>query len=480
MATDVTMPQMGESIAEGTITKWLKKVGDPVERDEPLFEISTDKVDAEIPSPASGTLAEIVVNEGETVEVKTVVAKIGEGDEADGGGGEAPSEAPAKEEESKQEAQPAQEPAQEPAKAEEPAKTEEPAKKPAPSEPAPQPQPAASTGGNGGPAATREERVQTKSSPLVRKIAAEHGVDITQVQGSGVHGRVTKDDIMAYIERGGTATEQAPAEQPAPQAAPQQPAAQPQQAQPQQAAPQPAASGPTAEAGERDRVEPMSRMRQVISERMVHSVQTSPHVHTYYEIDMKRVDELRKKNKEAFLQRTGGAKLTYTVFMAKAVIDQLAKHPVINASINGTDIIYHDYVNLGMAVALDWGLLVPVIDDAQDLSMVGLAKAITDKATRARDRKLGPDELSGSTFTITNPGSFGSLMGDPVINQPNVAILGMGKVEDRVVAVDGAIAIRPRMYVTLGYDHRLIDGATAERFLSGIKETLENFDETAL
>jgi len=457
MATEVTMPQMGESIAEGTITKWLKKPGDPVERDEPLFEISTDKVDAEIPSPASGTLTEIVVNEGETVEVKTVVAKIAEGDEASGGGG---SETPAPEAESAAEDKPAEsapEPAAE-APAPEPSKSE--SSKPASA-------PAAS--GNGG-TATREERVQTKSSPLVRKIASEHGVDITQIEGSGVHGRVTKDDIMAHIEGGGTQTQTAPAPQKQQQ----------EQAQ-QTSAPAPtAASGPTATAGERDRVEPMTRMRQVIAERMVHSVQTSPHVHTYYEIDMKRVADIRKKTKDAFLQRTGGAKLTYTVFMMKAVIDNLAKHPAINASISGTDIIYHDYVNLGMAVALDGGLMVPVINDAQDLSMVGLAKQITDKATRARDKKLGPDELQGSTFTITNPGSFGSLMGDPVINQPNVAILGMGKIEDRVVAIDGAIAIRPRMYVTLGYDHRLIDGATAEKFLSGIKETLENFDETAL
>ena len=467
MATDVTMPQMGESIAEGTITKWLKKVGDPVERDEPLFEISTDKVDAEIPSPASGTLTEIVVNEGETVEVKTVVAKIS--DEA-GAPAEKPApkdepKAEAKAEEKQEEAPKAQASEAEAKEKEEPVAQSEPAEPVQPKSGAPG-RDAAVSGGNGG--ASREERVQTKSSPLVRKIAAEHGVDITQIEGSGVHGRVTKDDIMAHIEQGGAPAKAEPASEP--KAAP----------EPAAAAAPTAASGPTATAGERDRVEPMSRMRQVIAERMVHSVQTSPHVHTYYEIDMKRVDEIRRKNKDAFMQRTGGAKLTYTVFMAKAVIDQLAKHPVINASISGTDVIYHDYVNLGMAVALDWGLLVPVIDDAQDLSMVGLAKAITDKATRARDKKLGPDELQGSTFTITNPGSFGSLMGDPVINQPNVAILGMGKVEDRVVAIDGAIAIRPRMYVTLGYDHRLIDGATAERFLSGIKQTLENFDETAL
>jgi 2-oxoglutarate dehydrogenase E2 component (dihydrolipoamide succinyltransferase) len=224
----------------------------------------------------------------------------------------------------------------------------------------------------------------------------------------------------------------------------------------------------------------MSRMRQIIAHHMVESKRTSAHVHTFYEIDMTRVDELRKAHKASFAQSSGGAKLTYTVFMAKAVVDALREMPVLNSSIDGENIVYHGSVNLGMAVALDWGLIVPVIESAQDFSMVGLAKAITDKATRARDRKLGPDEISGSTFTITNPGSLGSLIGTPIINQPNVAILGMGKVEKRVVVVDDMIAIRPRMYVSLGYDHRLVDGATAEKFLSTIKNTLENFDETAI
>jgi len=430
MATDVLMPQMGESIAEGTITKWMKKVGDTVERDEPLYEISTDKVDAEIPSPESGVLTEIVVAEGETVEVKTVVARI---DVA--GGATVPAAAP--------------ESAPEPEAAPEPVA-------PAAAFVAPTPVPTPAPVPQSAPSSTREERIATKSSPLVRKIAAEHGVDITQVPGSGVHGRVTKDDILAFVEQGapaaGVAAVRAPAAAPAP--------------------PLPVGAG--------DRVEPMSRMRSIIAHHMVESKRTSPHVHTFYEIDMSRVDEIRRKHKDAFVQRTGGAKLTYTVFMMKAVVDALREYEVINASIDGENIIYHGAVNLGMAVSLDWGLIVPVIDNAQDLSMEGLAKAIVDKASRARDRKLGPDEISGSTFSITNPGSFGSLIGTPIINQPNVAILGMGKVEKRVCVVDDMITIRPKMFITLGYDHRLVDGATAEKFLSSVQSTLENFDETAL
>ena len=426
MATDVLMPQMGESIAEGTITKWLKKVGDPVERDEPLYEISTDKVDAEIPSPESGVLTEIVVGEGETVEVKTIVARI----EVAGGATEsAPESAP------------------EPEAAPEPV-----AAAAAPVAPTPVAAPVAVPAA---PANTREERVATKSSPLVRKIAAEHGVDITQVPGSGVHGRVTKDDILAFVEKGAPVAAVA-------------------------ASPAPVAPTPSLPVGAGDRVEPMSRMRSIIAHHMVESKRTSPHVHTFYEIDMSRVDAIRRKHKEAFLQRTGGAKLTYTVFMMKAVVDALREYEVINASIDGENIVYHGAVHLGMAVSLDWGLIVPVIQNAQDLSMEGLSKAILDKASRARDRKLGPDEISGSTFSITNPGSFGSLIGTPIINQPNVAILGMGKVEKRVCVVDDMITIRPKMFITLGYDHRLVDGATAEKFLSSVQNTLENFDETAL
>jgi 2-oxoglutarate dehydrogenase E2 component (dihydrolipoamide succinyltransferase) len=444
MATDVLMPQMGESIAEGTITKWLKKVGDPVERDEPLYEISTDNVDAEIPSPESGVLAEIVVGEGETVEVKTIVARIG---------GAGDSAAPAAAEE------PAAAAAPEAPAAATPAPTPTPTPAPAPAAPAP----AAPAAAAPADTSTREERIATKSSPLVRRIAAEHGIDLTSVTGTGIQGRVTKEDIMARVEQGGAAA-------PAPAApAPAAPAAAPV-----------SAPAPSLPVGAGDRVEPMSRMRSIIAHHMVESKRTSAHVHTFYEIDMSRVDQIRRKHKEAFVQRTGGAKLTYTVFMAKAVVDALREYEVINSSIDGDNIVYHGAVNLGMAVALDWGLIVPVIENAQDLSMEGLSKAITDKATRARDKKLGPDEISGSTFSITNPGSFGSLIGTPIINQPNVAILGMGKVEKRVVVVDDMITIRPRMFVTLGYDHRLIDGATAEKFLSSIKNTLENFDETAL
>jgi 2-oxoglutarate dehydrogenase E2 component (dihydrolipoamide succinyltransferase) len=428
MATDVLMPQMGESIAEGTITKWLKKVGDPVERDEPLYEISTDKVDAEIPSPESGVLTEIVVGEGETVEVKTIVARI---DVAGGATDSAPTPGSA----------PKAEAAAEPV-----------APAAAPVAPTPVPTPTELPAMAPAPANTRDERVATKSSPLVRKIAAEHGVDITQVPGSGVHGRVTRDDILAFVEKGAPAA----------------------------ATPAPVTPAQSLPVGAGDRVEPMSRMRSIIAHHMVESKRTSPHVHTFYEVDMSRVDAIRRTHKEAFVQRTGGAGLTYTVFMMKAVVDALREYEVINASIDGENIIYHGAVNLGMAVSLDWGLIVPVIENAQDLSMEGLAKAIVDKASRARDRKLGPDEISGSTFSITNPGSFGSLIGTPIINQPNVAILGMGKVEKRVCVVDDMITIRPKMFITLGYDHRLVDGATAEKFLSSVQSTLENFDETAL
>ncbi|HEX9640528.1 MAG TPA: dihydrolipoamide acetyltransferase family protein [Candidatus Krumholzibacteria bacterium] len=428
MATDVIMPQMGESIAEGTVTKWLKKVGESVERDEPLFEISTDKVDAEIPSPTAGTLLEILIHEGETVEIKTVVARIGgAGESAAPSGGAA-----------------------EPAKA--PARSAQAA--PAPSAPA------AAVAAPSSGVATREERVRTKSSPVVRKIAAEHGVDITQIRGTGSQGRVTKQDIMVHVAAGGVAT-LAPVPTLAPRVSL-------------------AASLPPVPTMAGDRVEPMSRMRQIIAEHMLASKQTSPHVHTLYEIDMSQVDALRRGHKERFLAQTGGAKLTYTVFMAKAVIDALHHHPVVNASIRGNEIHYHGDVNLGMAVALEDGLIVPVIKRAQDLSMQGLAKAITDFATRARSKQLQPDEISGSTFSITNPGGFGSLIGLPIINQPNVAILGMGKVEKRVCVIDDMIAIRPKMYISMGYDHRLIDGAVAEQFLSTVTGILENFPETAI
>jgi pyruvate dehydrogenase E2 component (dihydrolipoamide acetyltransferase) len=440
MATDVIMPQMGESIAEGTVTKWLKQVGDSVERDEPLFEISTDKVDAEIPSPTSGTLLEILVGEGETVEIKSVVARIGDAKET----GQAPApDAPAS--------------PQAPAA---PSEKEE-AAAPAPAAPsaAPSAPPAPGT-------SSREERIRTKSSPVVRKIAAEHGIDITRIDGTGVHGRVTKQDILDYIESSK-----------APSAARESVAS--------RSAPVPATSAPETGAvvssavGANDRVEPMSRMRQLIAEHMVSSKHTSPHVHTLYEVDMSRVEALRAQHKDRFLEQSG-AKLTYTVFVIKATVDALRAHPVVNASLRGTDVVYHGDINIGLAVSHDWGLIVPVIKRAQDLSMAGIAKAVADLAARARGRKLQPDEVQGSTFSITNPGSYGGLVGMPIINQPNVAILGMGKVEKRVCVVDDMIAIRPKMYLSLGYDHRLIDGATAEQFLGTVTSTLEDLDETAL
>ncbi len=453
MASDVIMPQMGESIAEGTITKWLKKVGDPVERDEPLFEISTDKVDAEIPSPEDGTLLEILVPEGETVEINTVVARLGSPGEAGSSSTEAPAEAAA-----------------------------------AP-EPSTLPESSAAPGG----AVGRQERIATKSSPVVRRIAAEHGIDLQKVPGTGVHGRVTKKDILAYIESGGA---QAPAGTAAAAAG---------GAVDSEAASAPAGAGPEGtyhcEGGamlgvsgwpakvvrsylsgvaEGDRVEKLSTMRRKIAEHMVISKALSPHVHTLYEVDMGRVDALRRAHKDSFLEAASGAKLTYTVFMVKAVVDALKAFPQVNASIHGDDVIHHRDINVGLAVALEDGLIVPVMRRAQDLSMTGIARAITDLATRARERKLELSEIQGSTFSITNPGSFGGLIGLPVISQPNVAILGMGKVEKRVCVIDDAIAIRPKMYITLGYDHRLIDGAVAEQFLGHIQATLENFDESAL
>lgn len=474
MATEVKMPQMGESIAEGTITKWLKQEGDTVEADEPLFEISTDKVDAEIPSPASGTLSEIVVGEGETVEVQTVVAKIeedGEGSSDDDGDSEEKAESKSDEEKDEDDGEEAEKKEEEDGddekkdKKDKKEKKEKKAEKSEESEPAEKKEKARESesekkdSGDGG--ASREERIKTKSSPLVRKIASEHDVDITKVEGSGVHGRVTKDDILAYIEERDEKGEEK-----------KEPAGKP-------AAP-PKHEAPKVPVGAGDSVEPMSRMRKLIAEHMVQSKQTAAHVHSMHEVDMSRIDAIRAKHKKRFAEANGGAKLTYTVFIAKAVVDALREMPVVNASVSGDDVVYHGDVNLGMAVALDWGLIVPVIKQAQDLSMSGLAKSISDIANRARNKQLKPEEVEGSTFSITNYGAYGGLMGTPVINQPNSAILGVGTVEKRVVVVDDMITIRPRMFLTLGYDHRLIDGAVAGQFLLHLKKTLENFDETAL
>jgi 2-oxoglutarate dehydrogenase E2 component (dihydrolipoamide succinyltransferase) len=471
MASEVIMPQMGESIAEGTITKWLKKVGDSVEHDEPLFEISTDKVDAEIPAPQAGTLLEILVGEGETVEINTVVARIGTEDGAGARGATEETPKPSGE-------------------APAPQETASPSAKPRPKSQAPaksEPTPSASQPAPKGPA-SKAERIRTKSSPVVRKIAAEHGIDISSIQGSGIQGRVTKRDILAYVEEGGApaaASAQTLSRAPAPAFAAQDGAQERVSAESGSMLGVSAWPAKKVEAylstpGENDTVETLSQMRKKIAEHMVISKALSPHVHSLYEVDMSRVDELRKAHRDEFIKASGGAKLSYTVFMVKAVVDALRVTPVVNASVLGDEVIYHNDINVGLAVALEQGLIVPVIRRAQDLSMTGIARAINDLATRARNRQLELGEIQGSTFSITNPGSFGGLIGFPVISQPNVAILGMGTVEKRVCVVNDAIAIRPKMYMTLGYDHRLVDGATAEVFLSSVKKTLENFDETAL
>ena len=441
MSTEVVMPQMGESIAEGTITKWLKKVGERVERDEPLFEISTDKVDAEIPSPAAGTLTEIRANEGDTVEVNTVVAVL----DGDGTAPSVKSVSP----------QPA---------VVEPPPPPAPVPPPAPPSPPPAPVKAAKP--------TIEDLRRTKSSPLVRKIAEEHGVDISKLEGTGMSGRVTKNDILSYIESGTTAAP-APAAAPA-AAAPAAPARAPQPAPIEIPAPPP----PRPQMG--DRVESMSVMRKKIAEHMVLSRRTSAHVTTVYEIDMTRVAKLREQHRDSFYERTG-TKLTFMPFIFEAVNKGLRKFPIFNAQVSGEQIIYKQDINLGIAVALDWGLIVPVIKRADDLSISGLARVANDLADRARTKQLKPDEVTGGTFTITNPGVFGGLFGTPIINQPQLAILGVGKIEKRAKVMTSAdgddfLAIRWMAYFALSFDHRVIDGADAERFLAFVKEQLESGD----
>jgi pyruvate dehydrogenase E2 component (dihydrolipoamide acetyltransferase) len=424
--TNVVMPQMGESIAEGTIVRWIKKVGDSIDRDEPLFEISTDKVDAEIPSPAAGVLTEIKVKEGETVAVNSVVATIG-------GAGEVVSDAPA-------------------AGGLPEAAVGQPEAAAAPtSQSAPA---AASEEDHDDSAGTTEDSRRQKSSPLVRRIAQEHKVDITQIQGTGLSGRVTKQDILDYI----ASAKSAP---PAPSAAP--------------APPRAAAPGPAYKPGENVHVVPMSVMRKKIADHMVLSAHTSPHVYSVYEVNFARVTALRDKKKAAY--EAAGAKLTFTAFIAKVAIDALRQFPIVNASIDGDNIVYKKDINLGIAVALENGLIVPVIRNADEKNLLGLSRAIDDVAARARTKKLNPEEVQAGTFTITNPGIFGALYGLPLINQPQVAILAVGGIEKRAVVVDDAIAIRPVCHVTLGYDHRLVDGADAGRFLAFVKERLENFEE---
>jgi pyruvate dehydrogenase E2 component (dihydrolipoamide acetyltransferase) len=469
MATDVIMPQMGESIFEGTITKWLKKPGEKVERDEPLFEISTDKVDAEIPSPAAGVLKEIKVSEGQTVPIQTVVGVI------DGAGSAAASApTPAQQEPPKQQAARQRED-EKPAPASVPSRPEaakaealKAAESPTP------PRPIAATGAAAPPQRPGTEKV--RSSPLVRRLAKENNIDLTRVPGTGAGGRISKKDILSAIEAGAT-SQQVPA--------PYSPPAQ-----------RPAAAPPSSSAGQaqvtmetavpRERmyfgnysVEPMSVMRQKIAEHMVMSKRVSPHVYSIDEADVTGLVKLRSQRKEEF-ERTTGSKLTFMPFFIRAAVEGLRAFPTVNSSVDGTNIVFHRECNIGIAVALDWGLIVPVVKNAEEKNFLGLQRAINDLAERARSKRLKPEEVQEGTFSITNPGVFGGLMGLPVISQPNVAILGLGTIEKRPVVVDDAIAIRSMVYLTLSYDHRVVDGAVAHQFMGKVKHFLENWTESIL
>jgi pyruvate dehydrogenase E2 component (dihydrolipoamide acetyltransferase) len=449
MAVDIVMPQMGESIFEGTITKWLKKPGDKVERDEPLFEISTDKVDAEIPSPSAGVLKEIKIGEGQTVPIQTVVGVI------DAAGSAAAAPAPAKP------AAPVVAPPPPPAAA--------PLPKPA-TVPAPAAAPAAAA-----PAASKDGG-RIHSSPLVRRMAKEHGIDLSAMSGTGAGGRISKQDIEAVIS--GAAQPAAPAARPAIPSMPPPAAA-------------PGVSGAQAHvalesAVPREKmyfghyeVQPMSVMRQRIAEHMVASKRVSAHVYSVDEIDMTKVATLRAKSKDEFEKRYE-TKLTFMPFFVKAAVAGLRAYPTLNASLDGTNVVLHKEINIGIAVALDWGLIVPVVKNADEKNLLGIQRNLNDLAERARSKKLKPEEVQEGTFSITNPGVFGGLFGLPVISQPNVGILGLGAIEKRPVVVEDAIAIRSMCYVTLSYDHRVVDGAIAHQFLHKVKETLENWSEAVL
>jgi pyruvate dehydrogenase E2 component (dihydrolipoamide acetyltransferase) len=466
MATDIVMPQMGESIFEGTITKWLKKPGDKVERDEPLFEISTDKVDAEIPSPSAGVLKEIKVGEGKTVPIQTVVGTIDSADSA--------AAAPAK----------AAAPAPTPAKAA-PAPQ---AAKPAAVAPPPPPQKQSAPAPQA--AAPAKDGARIHSSPLVRRMAKEHGVDLASVPGTGQGGRISKQDIESYISGGAPAASgpSGETEAYAPQASAPAPAAPtPRAATPP---PPPATGGQHHVAFEsavpRERmyfgnyeVQPMSIMRQRIAEHMVASKHVSPHVYSVDEIDMSKIASLRAKAKDEFEKRYE-TKLTFMPFFVKAAVAGLRAFPTMNASLDGTNVVLHKEINVGIAVALDWGLLVPVIKNADEKNILGIQRNMNDLAERARGKKLKPEEVQESTFSITNPGVFGGLFGLPVISQPNVGILGLGMIEKRPVVINDSIAIRSMCYVTLSYDHRVVDGAIAHQFLHKVKDTLENWSEPLL
>ena len=473
---DVIMPQMGESIAEGTLSRWIKKVGDPINRDEPIFEISTDKVDAEIPAPTAGVLAEILVQEGQTVAVQTVVARIeteaGVGAaEKPGGVPAPPPAAPAP----KAPPQPAPPPAPlAPAPAKPPRSSGE---RPSPplTRAAPAPATSASspadtrsigdaTGGNGA-SETMEERLRRKSTPLVRKMAAEHNLDISAIPGTGIAGRVTKNDITSYIESGAAV---APAGR--------EPVAAPQPRSPAG----PLAPAATVDPWEGDRVEPWSRIRKLTADHMVMSRRVSPHVNTVFEIDYTHIAQIRSRKKQEYAER--GVNLTYLAFITKTVADNLRKHPVLNAAVSGESTLYRRDINIGIAVALDWGLIVPVIKHADELSLLGIARAINDLGERARTKKLSPDEVQKGTFTITNPGVFGSAIGTPIINQPQAAILCVGSIEKQpaVITVDGSdmIAIRAKGMLSLAFDHRIVDGADADRFMADVKAGLQEFAES--
>ena len=445
MATEIVMPQMGESIFEGTITKWLKKPGDKVQRDEPLFEISTDKVDAEIPAPASGVLQEIKIAEGNTVQVNTVVGTIA----ADG---EVAATAPPKPAAAAQPESPPRKPVSE-------AKPSR-----APAEPGP-PRPSAEQKEViEFPHEAEDEHI--RSSPLVRKIAREHNLDLSRVPGTGMGGRITKQDVMAFLEK-----------HPAPQAASIAAGA----TAPALAPPTPkGAPAPPPAAIPGDLV-PMTQMRKIIAQRMIESRRTSAHVHNLFEVDVTRIVNLRNKAKNSFEQRYG-VRLTYMPFFVRAAIIGLQQFPIINASVEGEAIHYHRHINMGIAVALDWGLIVPVLKNAEELNFLGLQRGINDLGERARTKKLTPDEVQGSTFTLTNPGTFGAVFGLPIINQPNAAILGVGGIAKAPVVVtdpqgNDSIAIRSLVHLTLGYDHRIIDGAVADQFMALVKKTLENWSE---
>jgi len=420
MPTEVVMPQMGESIVEGTITKWLKKPGDKVQRDEPLFEISTDKVDAEIPAPASGVLQEIKVSEGNAVQVNTVVGVIGDG------AGASASSATAK------------------------------AATPAPTAPAPAKKEAPAPVASAPPAiqATDEEEEESdvRSSPLVRKLAREHNVDLAKVHGTGTGGRITKQDVLDYVEQRPSTPAAAPASRPVP--------------------------APAAIPGD---LVPMTQMRKIIAQRMIESRRTSAHVHCMFEVDLTRIVNLRNKLRNSFEQRHG-ARLTFMPFFVRSAIIALQQYPIVNASVEGDNVRYHRHVNAGIAVALDWGLIVPVLKNADELNFLGLQRGITDLGERARTKKLMPTDVEGATFTITNPGQFGAVFGLPIINQPNAAIMGVGGITKQPMVVtdkDGAdsIAIRSVVHLTLGYDHRIIDGAVADQFMALVKKTLEGWSE---